>query len=86
MAILSLTGTAQVLGSLPATATFPLAIVRTTASDNGDGTWSVTAETTEDNIPALTGLGCTVRTVVTDADQLEHWQVIDTQINQPPSA
>jgi hypothetical protein len=87
MAVLALTATAEVLGGLPANADVPLAIVASTATDNADGTWTVTAETEEANIGALQALGCTVRTVITDAEQLERWQTLDTQIdNEPPVA
>jgi hypothetical protein len=79
MAILAVTSAADVLGQLPGTVTFPLAILRATVADNGDGTRRVTAETTEDNIPALTALGCTVQVIVTDADQLARAQVIQSQ-------
>ena len=87
MAVLALTAAPAILGALPSTAGFPLAVVRTTATDNGDGTWTVTAETEETNIAPLQALGCLVRTVVSDADQLALWETIDTQIdNEPPVA
>jgi len=87
MAVLALTAASAVLGALPKTAGFPLAIVAPTAADNGDGTWTVTAETLETNIAALQGLGVLVRIVVSDADQLALWEKIDTQIdNAPPVA
>lgn len=85
MAIISIIGSATVLGQLPTLgSSFPLAVARSTATDNGDGTWTVTGHTAEANIPALTGLGCTVRIVVTDADELARWQTIDTQVNSGP--
>jgi hypothetical protein len=88
VAIVSITGDASALGKLPTIgSSFPLALARTTARDNGDGTWTVTASTAEENIPALTDLGCTVQVVVSDADELARWEVIDTQIdNEPPVA
>jgi hypothetical protein len=88
MAIVAITGSTDLLGQLPAIgSSFPLALARTTATDNGDGTWTVTGQTDEANIPALTGLGCTVQVVESDADELARWQVVDTQIdNEPPVA
>jgi len=88
MAMIAITGSADVLGQLPTIgARFPLALAHATATDNGDGTWTVTGHTAEANIPALTALGCTVRVVENDADELGRWQAIDTQIdNQPPVA
>jgi hypothetical protein len=84
---LALTATADVLGALPSKVDFTLDVLRGTAVDNGDGTWSVTAETQEENIAALQALGCTVVTVVSDADQLARWDTLDTQIdNEPPVA
>ena len=86
VAVLALTATAEALGALPRNANFRLSVVSSTAQDNGDGTWSVTAATAEANIAALEALGCTVRTLVSDAEQLARWQVIDTQIdNEPPA-
>lgn len=82
MAYLALTATADVLGAIPRNADFPLAVVGSTAQDNGDGTWSVTATTEEANIAALEALGCTVRTLVSDAEQLERWQTVDEQIDK----
>ncbi|MGV8977818.1 MAG: hypothetical protein ACOH17_07225 [Cellulomonas sp.] len=84
MAVLALTAPPAILGSLTGISDFPLAVVRTTAADNGDGTWTVTAETEETNISALQSLGCVVLTVVSDADQLALWQTIDTQIDDEP--
>jgi len=87
VAVLTLTGAVAVLGALPSATGFPLAVVRSTATDNGDGTWTVTAETEEGNIGALQALGCVVLTVVSDAEQLARWQTLDTQIdNEPPVA
>jgi hypothetical protein len=87
MAVLALTAAPAILGALPKTAEFALAVVGSTAADNGDGTWTVTAETLEPNIAALQGLGVVVRIVVSDADQLALWDQIDTQIdNAPPVA
>jgi hypothetical protein len=87
VAVLALTGSAEVLGGLTDVVDYPLSVVGQTAVDNGDGTWTVTAETSEDNIAALQGAGCTVVVVTSDADQLSLWQTIDTQINdEPPTA
>jgi hypothetical protein len=87
VAVLALTAAAGVLTALPGAAGFPLAIVASTATDNGDGTWTVTVETLEANIAALQARGCTVRTVIDDAEQLARWQVLETQIdNEPPVA
>ncbi|HUZ34954.1 MAG TPA: hypothetical protein VMV17_01335 [Streptosporangiaceae bacterium] len=88
MAIVAITGTPDVLGQLPTIGSqFRLTLAGGTATDNGDGTWTVTGQTAEANIPALTGLGCTVVIAVSDADELARWQVIDTQIdNEPPVA
>jgi hypothetical protein len=84
MAILALTAAPEVLRGLPTDPTLQIGVVRTTAIDNADGTWSVTAHGGEDQIPALQALGCTVRIVLTDAAQLARWQVIDTQIDSGP--
>jgi hypothetical protein len=87
VAVLALTATAAVLTGLPSGADFPLEIVASTATNNGDGTWTVTGETLEAHIAALEALGCTVRTVIDDAEQLARWQVLETQIdNEPPVA
>lgn len=88
MATIAITGSPTVLSQLPTIgSSFPLALAPNTARDNGDGTWTVTAQTAEANIPALTDLGASVRTVENDADELARWQEIDTQIdNEPPVA
>jgi hypothetical protein len=88
MATIAVTATAEVLSQLPAVgSSFPLALAASTAKDNGDGTWTVTAQTDEENIPALTALGATVAVIEDDAAELARWQVIDTQIdNEPPVA
>jgi hypothetical protein len=85
MAILSITGSPAILGQLPTIgSSFPLAIAGSGATDNGDGTWTVTGETGEANIPALTELGCTVVVAVNDADELTGWQAIDDQVDRSP--
>ncbi len=84
MAVLALTAAPDVLRGLPAAVDFPLSIVASTARDNGDGGWTVAAHTEEANIPALEAAGVTVRTVVTDADQLARWETLDTQIDDDP--
>jgi hypothetical protein len=81
VAILAVTGTLEVLGQLPADTTAPGAVVSSTAADNGDGTWSVTVHAAEDQIAAMQEVGCTVEIVVSDADELARWQVIDTQVD-----
>jgi hypothetical protein len=85
MATISITGSTDVLGQLPTIGhSFHLALAAATAEDNGDGTWTVTGQTAEANIPALTGLGCTVQIVVSDADEFAKWQTIDTQWDDGP--
>lgn len=85
MATLSITGSAEVLGQLPAVNDFPLALAPSTATDNGDGTWTVTAQSDEANVPALRALGATVTVIEDDAAELARWQVLDSQIdNEPP--
>jgi hypothetical protein len=85
VAIVSITGSLAVLGQLPTIgSSFPLALAHSTARDNGDGTWTVTAQTAEENIPALTNLGASVQTVRTDAEELAKWQTLDTQIDRGP--
>ena len=85
MAILSITCSPAVLDRLlDAEDDFPLAVVGPTATDNGDGTWTVTAATDEANVPALTGLGATVTVAISNADELAQWQAIDGQIDRGP--
>jgi hypothetical protein len=85
MATVSITGTTDVLGQLPATGdSFPLALAPDTATENGDGTWRVTGLVAEANIPALQELGCTVQILVSDADEVAQWQAIDDQIDSGP--
>lgn len=88
MATLAVTGPVSVLSQLPTVGdSFALALAPDTASDNGDGTWTVTAQSGEENVPALTALGCTVVVVEDDATELARWQRIDTQVdNEPPVA
>lgn len=87
MATLAITGPVEVLGQLPAVTDFPLALAPHTATDNGDGTWTVTGQSDEANIPALGALGATVTVIEDDAAELARWQVLDTQIdNEPPVA
>jgi uncharacterized Rossmann fold enzyme len=81
VAILAVTGTLEVLGQLPADTTAPCAVVSSTAADHGDGTWSVTVHAAEDQIAAMQEVGCTVEIVVSDADELARWQVIDSQVD-----
>lgn len=85
MAIVAITGPISVLSQLPdLDGSFPLAIAPSTAADNDDGTWTVTAETLEENIPAVTELGATVQIVVSDDDELARWQAIDEEIDRGP--
>ncbi len=84
MAILELTAPAGVLLGLPQARTVRVSVVRSTATDRGDGSWSVTVHATEDQIPALRALGCTVRIIVDDATQLARWHVLDGQIERQP--
>lgn len=84
MAVLALTGSPSMLGRLPGNTDVRVAVVASTARDNGDGTWSVTAHAGEDQIAALEELGCTVQTLVTDAQELADFEVIDTQIDDSP--
>ena len=85
MAILSITGSPAVLDQLQdAEDDFMLAIVGPTATDNGDGTWTVTALTDEANVPALTALGAAVTVAISNADELAQWQAIDDQVDRGP--
>jgi hypothetical protein len=85
MAVLSITGSPAVLGQLPgAVDDVPLTVLDAGALDNGDGTWTVTGETDEANIPALTELGCAVTIEVSDDDELTQWQAIDDQVDRGP--
>jgi hypothetical protein len=85
MAVLSITGTPAVLNQLQdAEDDFALAIVAPTATDNGDGTWTVTAMTDEANVPALTALGAAVTVAISNADELAQWQAIDEQVDRDP--
>jgi hypothetical protein len=85
MAIVAITGPASVLSQLTdLDGTFPLAVAANTAADNGDGTWTVTAETPQVNIPAVTEIGATVQLLVSDDDELALWQAIDDQIDRGP--
>jgi hypothetical protein len=85
MAVLSITGTPAVLDQLQdAEDDFALAIVGPTATDNGDGTWTVTAMTDEANVPALTALGAEVTVAISNADELAQWQAVDAQVDRGP--
>ncbi len=87
MATLSITGPAEVLARLPAVDDLPLALAPSTATDNGDGTWTVTAQSDEANVAALGALGATVTVIEDDAAELARWQVLDGQVdNEPPVA
>jgi hypothetical protein len=87
MAMLRVTGPVAVLGGLPANESIQVSVVRTTAADNGDGTWTISAHAAEDQVPALTALGCTVQVVTSDVDEVAHWLVIGSQIDdQLPNA
>jgi len=85
MATVSITGSTDVLGQLPAMGnSFTLALAPDTATENSDGTWRVTGIVAEANIPALQEIGCTVQILVTDADEVAEWQAIDDQIDSGP--
>jgi hypothetical protein len=86
MATISVTGTPDVLGLLPTIgSSFALALADGTGKDNGDGTWTVTAMTAEENIPALAALGATVNVLEDDDAELAAWQELDNEIdNEPP--
>lgn len=85
MATVSITGSAAVLGQLPATGdSFPLTLAPDTATETGDGIWRVTGHVAEANIAALQDLGCTVQILVSDADEVAQWQAIDDQIDSGP--
>jgi hypothetical protein len=82
--MLALTATAGVLGGLALITDFPLAVAFSTTADNGDGTSTVTVSAAEADIPALEALGCAVRILIDDAEQLARWQRLDTQIDDEP--
>lgn len=85
MAIVAITGPVSVLSQLPTIdSSFPLALAPSTVADNDDGTWTVTAETPEENIPALTELGAAVQLIVSDDDELALWQAIDDEVDRGP--
>ena len=84
MPIVALTASRDVLGRLPNADTVTVSVVRSTAAENPDGTWSVTAYTTDDQIPALEALGCEVRVVVTESDMQDRWASVE--IFEPPDA
>ncbi len=84
MGVLLVTGPAEVLRGLPRATTVTVAVVTATATDNNDGTWSVTVHATEDQIPGLQALGCTVQALVGDAEELAQWEAIDDQIDREP--
>jgi hypothetical protein len=76
----------EVLRALPSSTTATVAVAPATATENDDGTWSLVVHGGEDRIPALEALGCQVEVLVTDAQELERWQVIDDQIDREPPA
>ena len=76
MATLALTGPGELLGRLPSQS-LPVSVVASTAEENDDGTWSVTAYAAEDQVPALEVLGYSVRVVTADAELLARWQEIE---------
>jgi hypothetical protein len=83
MATLELRGSRELVGRLAAQASVRLSLVRASAEEDEDGTWSVIAYADEDQVPALEALGYTVRVVTTDATLLAMWDVID---GDPPVA
>lgn len=76
MATLALTASRELLGRLPSQESVPVSIVGSTASENDDGTWSVTVYAGEDQVPALEGLGYAVEVVTTDAELIARWEEI----------
>jgi hypothetical protein len=84
MAALALTAPRDLLLKLTAEPSVTVSIVRTTAVENDDDTWTLTVYADEDQIPALEALGHTVRIVETDASLLARWQEI--QVHEPPVA
>jgi hypothetical protein len=76
MATLAVTGSRDLLARLPAQS-LPVSIVASTAEENDDGSWSVTAYAAEDQVAALEALGYSVRVVTPDAELLARWQEIE---------
>jgi hypothetical protein len=83
MPIVALTGSADVLGGLPTEPTVRVRVVRSTAAENDDGTWSVTAYAAEDQIPGLQALGCDVRVIVTQGDLQDRWVSLAIADDEP---
>jgi hypothetical protein len=83
MALLFLTAPADVLGRLPSETSVRVGIVRTTAEENEDGTWSVIVLATEDQIPGLEALGHGVVLVETDAAQVARFHELDIDEGPP---
>ena len=84
MAILALSGPRDLMVRLPAQESVSVAIMASTAAENADGTWTVTAYAAEDQLPALAALGYAVEVVTTDAQLLARWQEI--AVHEPPVA
>jgi hypothetical protein len=84
VAILALTGPRDLLVRLPAQESVSVSIMASTADENDDGTWTVTAYAGEDQIPALEALGYQVEVITTDAQLLARWQEI--AVHEPPVA
>ncbi len=82
MATLAVTAERDLLGRLPSQPDVSVSIVASTAAENEDGTWSVTAYATEDQVPALEALGYTVQVVTGDAVLAARWQEI--ALDEPP--
>jgi len=78
MATLALTGPADLLRRLVSEPSVTVSVVISTAEENDDGTWTVTAYAAEDQIPALEALGHTVTVIADDATLLAQWDGIPT--------
>jgi hypothetical protein len=84
MATLVITGSRELMAGLPARREVRVSIVPATATDHGDGTWSVNVHASEDQIAGLTALGYGVRPLISDAEQQARWAAV--QIFEPPVA
>jgi hypothetical protein len=84
MALLGLTSPRELLARLPGEGPPELSIVRATARENADGTWSVSAYADEDLVPALEALGHTVVIVESDAALIARYDEI--QVQERPNA
>jgi hypothetical protein len=83
MALLAVTAPADLLGRLPAEDSVRVGVIRTTAEENEDGTWTVMVLATEDQIPGLVALGHTVVLVETDAAHVARFQELEIADDPP---